>query len=90
MGPFKTAAEVFTRVDLSPEGREMMNSLLDDLYGQVVDNISKGRGLTNEVVKDLIDKGPYTHSRAKESKLIDVTLYEDELEKAGREEIIYG
>jgi protease-4 len=80
IGSFKSAAEIFTREDLSPEASQMMNSLLDDLYGQMVGAISRGRKIQEGDVRNLIDAGPYSHKRALEAKLFDHLIYEDELE----------
>lgn len=79
LGEYKSAAETFTRTSLSPAARDALNSILDDLYDQLVSGIAEGRGLAPEQIKSLIDAGPYRAAEAKDAGLIDEILYEDEL-----------
>jgi len=60
MGDFKNAGEPFSRSSMSEPLKRHMNLILDDLYGQMVDNIADGRKKTPDEVKKLIDEGPYT------------------------------
>ena len=80
LGEYKSAAEPFTRTSLSPEAREALESILDDLYDQLVSAVAEGRGLTPERVRALIDAGPYRAPAAREAGLVDEVCYEDELE----------
>jgi protease-4 len=80
VGGYKTAAEAFVREGMSPEAREQAEALLDELYGELVDGIARGRGLAPAAVRDLVDRGPYTASAAVEANLADACLYPDELE----------
>lgn len=79
---YKSAPEASTREGSSDPAREEMNVLLDDLYGQLVDSIARGRGQPAEKVRELIDGGPYTGKEAEEKGLIDGLLYPDELDDA--------
>jgi protease-4 len=81
MGRYKAAAEGFTRRDMSPEHREMMESLLDDLYGQLVDGVAQGRNLEPRVVRQHFDRGPFVAHEAQAAGLIDEVAYDDEVEK---------
>ncbi len=80
MGRYKAAGESFTRRDMSPAHREMMESLIDDLYSQLVDGIGAGRGLEPGAVRELLDRGPFVAREALEAGLIDRLAYEDEVE----------
>jgi protease-4 len=82
IGRYKSAGERFTREGASPEDREQLEALADDLYGELVEGIAKGRGLAPEVVRDLIDRGPYPARAAVEVGLADGCLYPDEVERA--------
>jgi protease-4 len=82
IGRYKSAGERFTRDRTSPEDREQLEALADDLYGELVEGIAKGRGLAPEVVRDLIDRGPYHARAAVEAGLADGCLYPDEVERA--------
>jgi protease-4 len=89
LGEYKSAIEPFTRTSLSPEARDALDAILDDLYEQLVTGIAEGRRIAPETVRTLIDKGPYRASEAKKAGLLDEVLYEDELEsKLG--EFVYG
>jgi protease-4 len=81
VGGYKAAGEMFARDSLSPEAREQTEALLDDLYGELVDGIARGRGLDPQTVRERIDAGPYTAPAAAEAGLIDGCLYPDELEE---------
>ena len=79
IGKYKSAAETFTRRDMSEAHREVQNVILDELYEQLVTAIVKNRGWTPETVKNLIDGGPYTARGARNAELVDRLVYEDEL-----------
>ena len=89
MGKYKTAVETFTRKDMSDANREFINSLLDDLYGRLVDTIAKTRNKTPEEVRALIDDAPYSAAKAKELGLIDGASYHDEIEKELKNKLGY-
>jgi protease-4 len=78
VGKYKDAADQFSRSSATPETREVMNSLLDGIYGSFVTAVAEARGLKPEEVKALIDDGPYLAPRAAKAKLIDGLLYEDQ------------
>jgi protease-4 len=77
-GKYKDAADSFSQDSMSPETREVMNSILDELYGNLVDAIAEGRRMKPEQVKALIDHGPFLATDAKSKGLLDDLLYEDE------------
>jgi len=79
MGDFKNAGEPFSRSSMSEPLKKHMNAILDDLYGQMVDNIAEGRKKTADEVKKLIDEGPYTVENAKTVGLIDHAEYQSDL-----------
>lgn len=78
VGDFKGAAEPVTRSEMSPEFRQQFESVVDDLYNQMVDTIAAERKLDRGRVKDLLDQGLFTAAGAKEAGLIDRVAYEDE------------
>lgn len=78
IGKYKSAAETFTRSDMSEPHREMMESLVQDLYAQAVEAISAGRSLTQDDVRASFDGGPFTAVEAQRQRLVDALLYEDE------------
>ncbi len=56
-GKFKSAVEPYTRKDLSPENREQLQGILDDLWGSMRDTIAESRGLMGESLQEVIDQG---------------------------------
>ncbi len=82
IGKYKSAAEAFTRKEMSEAQREIQNIILDDLYEQLVDAIAKGRGWTPEDVKKRIDEGPYTALQAFRIELVDRISTEGHLKNA--------
>ncbi|MCX6620732.1 MAG: S49 family peptidase, partial [Acidobacteria bacterium] len=90
IGKYKDAGDMYTRTDASPETAGVLNSLLDGVYGQLVDGIAAGRKRTPDDVRALIDQGPFTARQAKAAGLVDDLLYEDEAfgemkKKAGKD-----
>lgn len=81
VGEYKSAAEPYSRTEMSKEFREEMDALLDDFYGLMVETIADGRKLDKEKVKSVIDEGPFTAGEAKKLGLIDRLAYPDELEE---------
>ncbi len=79
MGKAKGAAEPFTRTSMSPEVRENLTLMVDDLYDQLITTIASDRKLSVEEVKKLVDEGLFTAAHAREAGLIDRIAYEDEL-----------
>src|SRR6266700_2140034 len=43
-GKYKDFGDMFTKTSMSAETKEVMNSLIDDLYGDLVGTVAKGRG----------------------------------------------
>jgi protease-4 len=76
---YKTASDMLTRDSMSDAHREMLNSILDDLYNQVTETIAQSRGMTVDDFKALVDKGPYTANSAYKAGLIDTLLYQDQI-----------
>ncbi len=77
-GKYKDAPDMFTRKEMSPATREVLQALLDDFYMRYVDDISQRRNLDIEQVKALIDKGLYTLAESKNVGLIDTLMYFNE------------
>lgn len=80
MGRYKSAGEIFTRREMSAAHREMVESLLDDLYGQLIDDVAAGRGIEPSAVRDLFDRGPFLAREALDARLVDELAYEDDVE----------
>ncbi|GAB5562033.1 MAG: signal peptide peptidase SppA [Synoicihabitans sp.] len=57
VGKFKSAVEPFTRRDLSPENEEQLQTILDDLWQVMRNEIAVARGLDGTELQGLIDAG---------------------------------
>ncbi|HVN84996.1 MAG TPA: signal peptide peptidase SppA [Candidatus Binatia bacterium] len=80
LGRYKSMAESFTRRDMSDAHREMIEALVDDLYGQVVDAVAAGRQLMPDTLRSLLDRGPFLAREALHEGLVDSLAYEDQAE----------
>jgi protease IV len=80
VGEFKSAAEPYSRTEMSKEFRLEMEAILDDYVRQIVDSVGESRKMTGDRVQSLIDNGPYSSKQAYAIGLIDRVGYEDEVE----------
>jgi protease-4 len=79
LGDYKGFAEPYTREKFSEPVRENMTALIDGLYDEMVTTIVKDRPLSVAQVKEIIDTGLLTATKAKEVGLIDRVAYADAL-----------
>lgn len=68
---FKTALDSFTERGLTTAHRDMLESMVDGLFDQLVRSIADGRSLSPEVVERLIDDAPLTSDASLAAGLID-------------------
>lgn len=88
-GKYKSAPESFTRTGMSPASREEAAALLDDLFGRMTEDIARDRHVDPQVLRAMIDRGPFTPEDALKEKLVDAALYEDQVrEKVGTKKFI--
>jgi protease IV len=92
IGRYKDAGDIFTKTNMSPETREVLNQVLDQLYGNFCSTVGQGRHKSADEMKALIDQGPFISSKAKANGLIDEIGYEDQVyadlkKKLGRGEL---
>jgi len=78
-GKYKDFGDMFTRSGMSPETREVMTSVVDDLYGNLINGIAAGRKKTPAEVRTLIDQGPFLAPDAKSAGLVDELRFEDQM-----------
>jgi protease-4 len=80
VGKYKSAVEPYTRQDLSPENREQLQKLLDDVWGGLLDDIAAGRGLQPAAIQAVVDaEGMIRADTALAAKLVDRVAYRDEV-----------
>jgi protease IV len=97
MGIYKSAAEMLTRTNMSPEARKQTELVFNDFFKNcLVAPISRSRrragrkDLTPERVQALIDEGPFTARRALEVGLIDRIAYAEQVEEALKADLMAG
>lgn len=78
-GKYKDAADSYVRTEATPETREVINAMLDQIFNHLVDSIAAARKLDPARVRALIDDGPFLDQAALSAKLIDGLLYEDQV-----------
>jgi protease-4 len=78
-GKYKDYGDMFTRTSMSPATSEVMNSVLDSLYGNLVARIAQGRKKSPEDVRALFDRWPFLANEALADGLVDELRYEDQL-----------
>lgn len=79
ISPYKTAYDMLQHVEMTPEYREQIEGLLDEQYDMLTADMAAGRSLSQQEMKALIDRAPFSAAEAQESGLVDQVAYEDEL-----------
>ena len=80
VGKYKSYVETYTRTDMSPENREQTQKLLDDVWGTIVADVSKSRGVSPEAIQKTVDaEGIIKPGVALKARLIDRVAYRDEI-----------
>ena len=70
---------------LSPEGRQILQSLVDNVHGQFISAVASGRGMDEAQVRKLADGRVYSGAQAKEIGLVDqFGTLEDAIELAAK------
>lgn len=77
-GNYKAAVEPFVREDLSPENREQLQALLDDIWAGLLTDIGAARGLGVEQIQAVVDsEGMIKPTVAAQARLVDRVIYRD-------------
>jgi len=79
ISPYKSAADMFARKDMSEEVREMSNWLMDSAFDQMISAIASGRSISEAEARDLVDNTPCTDLKAVEVGVVDQTVSEENL-----------
>lgn len=78
---YKSAAELFTRKDMSDAARENTEWILDEIWDWLMGTILEDRGLTEAQVVQVMELAVLSADEALAGGLIDEILYWDEFEK---------
>jgi protease-4 len=80
---------MFTRKEMSEGHREVINALLDDLTGRLVNAIATTRKKSPDDVRALIDQAPFSPAQAQANGLIDGANYREEVENELKKRLGY-
>ncbi len=83
---YKSFMYRLTERELVPPHREMLESLTDGEFAQLVTGIAGGRGLDEAAVRDAIDGSPLLAEEARAAGLVDGLAYRDEVYERIKEE----
>jgi protease-4 len=78
-GEYKTFSNAYTETRMTEAHRDMLNWLVDGLYGQMVQAVAEARQKSLEEARAAIEGGPYEPQEAKKAGLVDQLLYEDQV-----------
>jgi protease-4 len=76
---YKSAAEMMTERGFSPPAREAAERMTASIAGQLTAAIGERRGLGQQRVRELIDRGPFLAEEARDLRLVDELGYRDEV-----------
>jgi protease-4 len=85
---YKDFMYLFTERKYTEPQQEAIQGVMESHFGQIVQGIAKAKGLPEDEVRALIDRGPFLGQEAIDAKLVDGLAYRDEVyakvkEKAG-------
>ena len=75
---YKSAAEIVTREDMSPEAKENIRWILDEYWQVAMADLQADRGLSEAQVIGLMEHALFTPAEARDAGMIDAVLYWDE------------
>ena len=78
-GEYKSAADMFNRKEMSSHHKEMMQSVLENHYNNLISVISSARNIPEKELKKIIDDNPLNPATAKSYNLIDEVAYENQV-----------
>jgi protease-4 len=77
-GKYKDAGDLLTQTSMTPETKEVLDQILDQYYGNLIDTIAQGRKKPFDAVRALIDQGPFMAKDALANGLVDAFGYEEQ------------
>ncbi|MBS1572775.1 MAG: signal peptide peptidase SppA [Bacteroidetes bacterium] len=87
-GKFKAAVEPFLRNDISPENKEQLSTLLNDIWDNTSMNIAKSRKISNESFKTAVDSlYGFIPELSLKNKLVDRLLQKSEYDNIIKKKI---
>ena len=78
-GKYKDAGDILTQTSMSPETSEVLNQILDQYYGNLIETVAQGRKKQPDAVRAIVDQGPYMANEALKNGLVDSLGYDDQV-----------
>ncbi|KAL4566443.1 hypothetical protein LXL04_030558 [Taraxacum kok-saghyz] len=79
IGKYKSMGDRITRKNISEEDREVLTTLVDNVYENWVNTVSQSKGKKKEDIESFINEGVYQVEKLKEGGWITDIKYEDEV-----------
>ncbi|KAI3686585.1 hypothetical protein L1987_80265 [Smallanthus sonchifolius] len=79
IGKYKSAGDQLIRKNISEENREVLTTLLDNVYENWVDKVSQAKGKRKEEIDSFVNEGVYQIEKLKEDGWITDIKYDDEV-----------
>lgn len=76
---YKNAMNFYTDRSFTEPHREALNAVMQSQFAQMVRGVAEGRGLTEDEVRRLFDRGPFVGEEAIEAGLVDSLGYRDQV-----------
>jgi protease-4 len=89
IGKYKNAPDQFTRKEMSKEHKEVVNSILDDLFNRFVNTVAEARKKSPDEIRALVDSAPIGAKDAVKANLIDGANYRDQVENELKKRLGY-
>jgi protease-4 len=77
--PYKTAYDMLTKSEMTPEAREMAEWMADSALADLIEQVGSGRRLDADSARGLVDGSPYTDEQALAAGAVDALLTEEAL-----------
>lgn len=76
---YKNAVNSYTHTAMTDAHREALSRVMESRFSQIVAGIAQARGLSQDVVRNLAERGPLLGAEALEAGLVDRLSYRDEV-----------
>ncbi|GAB2209617.1 hypothetical protein Droror1_Dr00026835 [Drosera rotundifolia] len=87
IGKYKSFGDQLARMSISEENREMLETLLENIFDNWIGTVSSVKGKTREEVETFINEGVYKVERLREEGFITDIKYEDEVISVMKEKV---
>ncbi|HEX8852815.1 MAG TPA: signal peptide peptidase SppA [Pyrinomonadaceae bacterium] len=89
IGKYKNAPDQYTRKEMSEPHREVINSVLDDVFNRYIETVARDRRKSPEDVRALVDNAPINARDAEAAGLIDGARYREDVEQEFKKRLGY-